>query len=164
MKLPTFRLEEFFAKYEFTAPYLLCCSDAESLKQSELLKLADDECLSLWENLSLGYTEVPGLPLLREELKKLYNISSDQITTFSGAEDAIYCSFNALINEGDHVITFAPCYQSLDDIPKGLRADVTQLCLKEENQWLLDLNELEDVLRPNTKLIVLNFPHNPSGS
>jgi len=62
MKIPPFKLEEFWKKYEFTAPYLLCCSDTESWKLHEILELADPESKMLWESLNLGYTEPPGTP------------------------------------------------------------------------------------------------------
>ena len=67
--LPSFDLEIFFAKHEFSAKYLLGCSDAESLSMAEILAMADEECKSLWEDLGLGYTESRGLPLLNEEVK-----------------------------------------------------------------------------------------------
>ncbi len=64
MKIEKFKLERFFAKYEFTAKYLLCCSDCEGLTQKELLSLADKDSLNMWENLTLGYTESMGHPVL----------------------------------------------------------------------------------------------------
>ena len=72
-RLPDFELERFFARWEFTAPYLLCVSDIEGLKLSELLSLADEESRKLWDGLSLGYTESAGLPILRPEIATLYS-------------------------------------------------------------------------------------------
>ena len=60
-----FKLEEYLAKYEFSAKYLLCCSDAESFDMSKILDSASSEEKHLWDNLRLGYTEVSGLPILR---------------------------------------------------------------------------------------------------
>ncbi len=62
MSLTVFKLEEYFAKYEFTAPYLLCSSDAETFSMEEILDMALPEDLVLWNNLRLGYTESAGLP------------------------------------------------------------------------------------------------------
>jgi hypothetical protein len=56
-EFPDFKVERFFAKYEFTAPYLLCCSDCESFSLKEILEIADEESKKAWENLSLCYTE-----------------------------------------------------------------------------------------------------------
>ncbi len=78
MNIPPFKLEEFWKKYEFTAPYLLCCSDAETWTLEELLALADPDSKKLWRSLALGYTESPGHPLLRQEVVRLYSsLSSD---------------------------------------------------------------------------------------
>lgn len=165
MKIPPFKLEEFWKKYEFTAPYLLCCSDAESWKLSEILELADPETRMLWESLNLGYTESPGLPLLRKEIAKLYShIDSEQVLTFAGAEEGIYCAMRTLVEPGDHVIVIDPCYQSLRTLPESFGAHVTGILLDPEKRWRLSLEDLEKAFRSNTKLLVLNYPHNPSGA
>lgn len=165
MKIPPFKLEEFWKKYEFTSPYLLCCSDAESWKLHEILELADPESQALWESLSLGYTESPGLPLLREEIAKLYSqIDSEQVLTFAGAEEGIYCTMRTLIEPSDHVIVIDPCYQSLKTLPESFGAHVTGILLNPKNGWQLALEELEKAFLPNTKLLVLNYPHNPTGA
>ena len=72
MKIPEFKLERYFARFEFDAPYLISSSDVEGYRLDELLALADDTGRELWENLSLGYTEAPGHPLLRQEISTLY--------------------------------------------------------------------------------------------
>lgn len=165
MKIPPFKLEEFWKKYEFTAPYLLCCSDGETWRLHEILELADPETKQLWESLSLGYTEPPGLPLLRKEIAKLYSqIESEQVLTLAGAEEGIYCSMRALIEPGDHVIVIDPCYQSLKTLPESFGANITSIQLDPEKGWRLGLEELEKAFLPHTKLLVLNFPHNPTGA
>jgi aspartate/methionine/tyrosine aminotransferase len=165
MNLPPFQLEEFWKKYEFTSPYLLCCSDAESWNLHEILALADSESRELWESLSLGYTESPGRPILRKEIAGLYSsIKSDQVLTFAGAEEGIYCLMRTLIQRGDHVIMIDPCYQSLGTLPQSFGADVSRVALRFENNWKLELEEVEKVWRPDTKLLILNYPHNPTGT
>jgi len=165
MEIPPFKLEEFWKKYEFTAPYLLCCSDAESWKLNEILEMADPEAKNLWESLSLGYTESPGLPLLRKEVAHLYSsIDSDQIVTFAGAEEGIYCAMRTLVEPGDHVIVIDPCYQSLAALPKFFGAEITPIRLNPEQGWQLELEEVQSAFRTNTKLLILNYPHNPTGA
>ena len=165
MKIPPFKLEEFWKKYEFTTPYLLCCSDAETWGVEELVSLADQESKKLWKSLTLEYTEPPGHTLLRREIKALYSsLSSEDIFTFAGAEEGIYCAMQVLVEPGDHVIVVDPCYQSLETLPKTFGAEVTAVQLKFENQWQLDLSEVQKAFRPNTKLIALNYPHNPTGT
>ena len=165
MKLPIFKLEDFLAHWEFKAPYLLCNSDAQTIPMSELVLLADTESRHLWENLHLGYTETKGLPLLREEAASLYShIAADGILMFAGAEEGIFCAINTLVSPDDHVIALVPAYQSLVDLPRSLGADVTTISLTVEQNWQLDMDAFTKAFRPDTKLVVLNYPHNPTGA
>ena len=160
-----FKLEEYLAKYEFSAKYLLCCSDAESFDMSEILSMADGEEKRLWDNLRLSYTEVQGLPILRDTVTQgLYQgLKQENILMFAGAEEGIFCALHTLIEAGDHVIILTPCYQSLLEIPKLKGAEITEIQLKEENDWRIDLNAVQNAIKSATKCIVINFPHNPTG-
>lgn len=161
-----FKLEEYLAKYEFSAKYLLCCSDAETFTMSEILSIANTKEKEMWEHLKLGYTEVKGSPLLRQTIAhKLYpSLKSDDIMMFAGAEEGIFCSLYALIEKEDHVIVLTPCYQSLLEIPKIKEASITQIELQEKNYWQIDIEEIKSHIKYNTKCIIINFPHNPTGS
>ncbi len=165
MKIPDFKLEEFWKKYEFSTPHILSLSDAEPWGLKEILALADSESLDLWENLHLGYTESPGLPLLREEIARLYStLDKDGLFTTAGAEEGIYCTMQALISPGDHVIVVTPCYQSLEALPRALGAEVTTVALRPQDKWKLSMEQLKSAFRPSTKFIILNCPHNPTGA
>jgi aspartate/methionine/tyrosine aminotransferase len=163
MKLEAFKLERYFARYEFTAPYLLCTSDCESMTLDELLALepgARERFGDLW----LGYTESLGDPALREAIASLYtNIDSDQVLVHSGAEEAIFNFMNVALSPGDHIIVHAPYYQSLGTVAQGIGARVTLWQGDPDNGWALDLETLEGLVTPQTRVVVLNVPHNPTG-
>lgn len=162
--IPLFKLEEFWKKYEFCSPYLLCPSDAESWLVKDILDMADSEAKRLWDNLSLGYTESPGLPALRTEIAKLYDsLKSEHILTTAGAEEGIYCAMNALISHGDHVVVVSPTYQSLETLPLMIGADVSHIHLQVKDGWKLNFEQVKSVWRENTKLLLLVCPHNPTG-
>ncbi len=160
-----FKLEEYLAKYEFSAKYLLCCSDAESLSMSEVLAMGSPNEIALWDHLRLGYTKAPGLPLLRKTVAdELYQgLEADHVLMFAGAEEGLFCSLHAIIEAGDHAIILTPCYQSLLEVPKLKGAEVTEIELTAENEWRIDLQAIRNAIQPNTKCIVMNFPHNPTG-
>jgi len=160
-----FKLEEYLTQYEFSAPYLLCCSDAESFGVPEIIAMAGDAERKLWDNLRLSYTEPYGHPLLRAEIAaSLYpGLGAQNILCFAGAEEGIFASLHVLCAPGDHVIVLTPCYQSLLEIPVLKGAQVTTIALKEENQWRMDLEAIKGAIQKNTKCIVVNFPHNPTG-
>ncbi|GAB4207231.1 MAG: pyridoxal phosphate-dependent aminotransferase [Roseiflexaceae bacterium] len=165
MQIPPFKLERYFARWEFEAPYLLCSSDIEGYGMGELLALAGDDTRALWDGLALGYTEAPGHPLLRAEIASLYSgVQPEQVYTFAGAEEAIFALMNALLAPGDHAIVTWPGYQSLYELAAAAGAEVSLLRLEAESGWRLDLDQLRASLRPNTRLIVVNTPHNPTGA
>lgn len=163
MKIPPFKLERFFAKYEFKAPYLLCSSDCESFSVQELFNL-DPQAMDAFKEHRLGYTESPGSPELRAEIARLYqSIGPDEILVHTGAEEAIFNFMNVMLAPNDHVIVHFPCYQSLFEVADSLGCRVTKWTTTEENNWELDLDVLRQHIRPNTKAIIVNCPHNPTG-
>ncbi|NET71405.1 MAG: aminotransferase class I/II-fold pyridoxal phosphate-dependent enzyme [Sphaerospermopsis sp. SIO1G2] len=164
-KLPIFKLEEYLGEREFSAPYMFCSSDMESFSVAEILDMADTECRQIWRDLRLSYTEPKGMPLLRDEIAKIYgqSFARDQVLCFAGAEEGIYCMAHSLLDENSHAIAVVPCYQSLEAIPSSI-CDTTTIELTFENQWELDIEHIKAAIRPNTKLLVLNYPHNPTGA
>ncbi|HKP29693.1 MAG TPA: aminotransferase class I/II-fold pyridoxal phosphate-dependent enzyme, partial [Gemmatimonadales bacterium] len=72
-------------------------------------------------------------------------------------------ALSSLLGAGDHAIVTWPTYQSLEEIARGAGAEVSRWELRESNQWMPDLDELRGLIRPGTRLIVVNFPHNPTG-
>lgn len=165
MQLPSFKLEDFLSKWEFNVPYSICNSDPESFSLKEILALADEEDKALWEHLSLGYTETQGSPSLRKEIANLYaDLSNSHILCFAGAEEGIYCTFQTLLKPGDHVIIVTPCYPSLLTLPASLTHNVTEVLLSPEKNWELDPEKIKAAIRPETRMLVINFPHNPTGA
>ncbi|HET7702484.1 MAG TPA: aminotransferase class I/II-fold pyridoxal phosphate-dependent enzyme [Candidatus Limnocylindrales bacterium] len=164
MRIADFALERFFAQWEFAVRHLLCASDVEGWRMADLLALADDETAALWADLRLGYTEAPGLPLLRAEIASLYDtIKADDVLVFAGAEEAIFCLSNVLLGPGDHAVVTWPGYQSLYEVGRAAGADVSLHELREADAWALDPERLIAALRPATRLVVVNAPHNPTG-
>lgn len=167
MKLPTFKLEDYLADREFSTEIMFSGSDMESFKLKELLDMARPETLALWKNLSLHYTETKGHPLLLQEINKRYNLKNvcQNICTFAGAEEAIYAALHNILSKDDHTIILTPCYQSLYEIPKNICHSMSEVKLKiSKGNCFFDISEIEKNIKPNTKLLIINFPHNPSGA
>ena len=163
MPLNPFKLERYFARYEFAVEYLLCSSDCESLAVGDLLALEPGAAERLHHHW-LGYTESQGAPGLRQEISRIYTrIQPEQVLVHSGAEEAIFLFMQAALSPGDHVIVHWPCYQSLLELPRALGCQVSPWRAYPESGWALDLDELRSLIRPNTRAIVVNTPHNPTG-
>jgi len=164
MPIQPFKLERYFAQYEFHAKYLLSSSDCESLGMGELADMASLESRQLWENLKLGYTESQGHPLLRAEIAKLYERIDAENALVAAPEEAIFVAMQTLLEAGDHVIAIAPAYQSLYEIARSIGCQVTPWNLEVGSAgWELDLKRQEQSITRQTKLLVLNFPNNPTG-
>lgn len=163
MNLSPFKLERFFAKYEFKAPYLLCTSDCESFTFGELVNL-DMSFYDRLNRFNLGYVNTDGLEELRTEISRLYkSINPENVVVTNGAEEAIYLFMNVALNKGEHIIVQYPFYQSLGEIAKHIGANVSFWELESKNNWEPDLEYLRDNIRDETSVIVLNMPHNPTG-
>ena len=164
MRIADFALERYFAKWEFAVDHLLCASDVQGYAMADLLDLADEQTKALWEGLALGYTESTGHPLLRAEIAALYEgIDADDVLVFAGAEEAIFCLANTVLESGDHAVVTWPGYQSLYEVARAAGADVTLHELREETDWAIDPDLLRRQVTPATRLIVINAPHNPTG-
>ena len=168
MKILPFKTEHFFAQYEFTTPYQLCNSDCETTTIEELLKLADGSMDELGQ-LSLGYTETLGHPQLREAIAEAYTqANTDDVVMLATPVEGIYLVAQAALNPGDEVIVLSPAYDALINVfehivgPENVRK--WEFVPDESNlRWTLDFDQLHSLISPKTKMLVVNFPHNPTG-
>ena len=164
MRITEFALERFFARWEFAVRHSLCASDVEGWSMADVVALADEETRALWDGLRLGYTESTGHPLLRAEIASLYEtVEADGVLVFAGAEEAIFCLSNVLLGPGDHAIVVWPGYQSLYEVGRAAGAQVSLHAMRESDGWALDVERIRRSIRPNTRLVVVNAPHNPTG-
>lgn len=165
MKINDFKLECFFSKYEFSAPYLLTQSDCESMTIKDLLAMepgSQDEFLSM----ELGYTETWGDPELRRLIAGLYeDMVADNVLVIHGASEGIFGLLNVLLDEGDHMIALYPNYQSLYEVANSVpRCEFSKWSIIDDGEkWVVDFDALEALIRPNTKLLTLTSPNNPTG-
>ena len=164
MRIADFALERYFARWEFAVEHVLGASDVEGWSMAELVELADDETRAMWNGLRLGYTESTGHPKLRGEIARLYDsVEADDVLVFAGAEEAVFCLFNTSVEAGDHVIVTWPGYQSLYEVARAAGAHVSLHALREDDGWSLDVDRLIRSFRPETRMVVVNAPHNPTG-
>lgn len=165
LPIADFGLERYFARWEFAVEHQLSASDVEPYSLAELLALADADARELWDRLTLGYTESSGHPMLRAAIAALYDgIAPEHILVCAGAEEGIFLGAHAILSAGDEAVVVTPAYQSLHTIPESIGAVVRTVELRPECGWSLDPDELERAVTSRTRLIVINFPHNPTGA
>lgn len=142
----------------------MTASDLESMSVNDLLSYASAEQKEEFKNLWLGYTETWGALDLRESIAKSYDkMKKENILCLAGAGEGIYMVSRVLLDKKDHAIVIVPNYQSAETIPLEI-CQVSGVLLHHENNWKLDINDVKKAIKPNTKLISINFPHNPTGS
>jgi len=164
VKIAPFRIERYYAIHEFTAPYMLSSSDAESVTVADLLALEPDSAERL-EALHLGYTGSPGALELREAIAAIYETTTaDEVVVVSAAEEGIFLACHELLEPGDHVVVETPCYESALQVPRSAGAEVSTWRRSAADGWAHDVDALERALRPDTKLVYVNSPHNPTGT
>ncbi|MEZ4593339.1 MAG: pyridoxal phosphate-dependent aminotransferase [Chloroflexota bacterium] len=166
MKIKPFATEHFFAKYEFNTPYQLCNSDCETVTVAELLALADVNLAELGQ-LALGYTESQGNPQLRQAIAASYATATpDDVVILGTPVEGIYLAAHALLEPGDEVIVLSPAYDALINMFEHVvgASNVKKWQFQSTNAgWTLDFEALKQKITPQTKLLVVNFPHNPTG-
>jgi aspartate/methionine/tyrosine aminotransferase len=165
MLINPFKLERYFAQYEFKLKYLLSPSDCESIAMDELLQMASSGSMNLWQELRLGYTESQGHPLLRAEVSSLYRQIPPEAILIAAPEEAIFIAMQTLLRPGDEVVVLSPAYQSLHEIARSIGSELIPWTVQpgKDRNWHLNLDQLDASLTGRTRMLVINFPHNPTG-
>ena len=162
--LPEFRLETHFSKWEFKAKYHMTASDAESISLRDLLAMATPAEREEFEGMWLGYTETFGASDLRESIATKYTSqNASQILCFAGASEGIFAANSVILDKHSHAIVVTPNYQSHETLPLAI-CEATGVPLDPDDHWSLDIDRVADAIKPNTKLVTINFPHNPTGA
>ena len=162
--LPDFRLETHFSQWEFRATHHLTASDAESMSMRELLAYATPAQRAEFDDFWLGYTETWGAPDLREAIATTFESRhADDVLCFAGASEGIFAANNVLLNASSHAIVVTPNYQSHETLPVAI-CEASGVPLDPNDEWSLDIDRVAAAIRPNTKLLTINFPHNPTGA
>ena len=162
--LPDFRLETHFARWEFVAEHHLTASDAESMSMRDLLEMGTPEQRASFDDFWLGYTETWGAPDLREAVAATFaGRTAADILCFAGASEGIFAANHVLLDADSHAVVVTPNYQSHETLPLSICA-ATGVPLDPEDGWSLDIDRVAAAIRPETRLVTINFPHNPTGA
>ncbi|MBR4454944.1 MAG: aminotransferase class I/II-fold pyridoxal phosphate-dependent enzyme [Solobacterium sp.] len=162
MNLPVFEVEQWMTDHEGRAVFNLTDTCVPALRIEELLAMDEDRD---FQNILLDYGSITGDVRLKQEIRKLYRHGTiDSITTSQGCLQGNELVLNTLLNPGDHVVTFEPGYQAFTDYPASLGCKVTSLKLYEDRGWQPSVSDLEEVMKQEVRLIILNNPNNPTGT
>ena len=156
-QLEPFATELHFEKHEFTAPHLLAASDCECWTVAELLKLGGTSTEEFGD-LALGYTESWGKPSLRAAIAARYpGLSFEDVLVLGSPIEGLFLISQCFPGE---TIVLTPAYDALKNLPQDCKAWPLQATV---DGWELDFAKLESLVTSKTTLLVVNFPHNPTG-
>ena len=167
MKIAAFGVEQWMNEYETTCAFNLAETCVESITFGELLALTGttDSVVADLSRMKLTYGPITGSKRLRTAVASLYaRQAPENVLVTHGAIGANALLYATLIESGDQVVSVFPTYQQHHSIPESLGADVRRLTLREDHGFLPDLDELARLVGPQTRLIVINNPNNPTGS
>lgn len=168
MKIKPFAVEEWMNAWEVGAKYNIAETCVDSISMNELFELTGEDKTEFLNRLCarrLSYGDIEGLPEFRKGVCGLYKtLNIENIVPTHGASGANHHVFYSLISPGDRVVRIMPTYQQLYSIPESYGADVQILHLSKENNYLPDLEKLRRLVTPETKMICINNPNNPTGA
>lgn len=168
MKIKPFAVEEWMNAWEVGAKYNIAETCVDSISMNDLFELTGEDKTEFLNRLCarrLSYGDIEGLPEFRKGVCGLYKtLNIENIVPTHGASGANHHVFYSLISPGDRVVSIMPTYQQLYSIPESYGADVQILHLSKENNYLPDLEKLRRLVTPETKMICINNPNNPTGA
>lgn len=168
MYIKPFAVEEWMNEYEDGARFNIAETCVDSVSLDELFALTGEDKAHFLADFSarrLTYGDIVGSEALRGGICKLYKtVQPEEVVPTHGAAGANHHVFCSLISAGDRVVSIMPTYQQLYSIPASIGADVAIMHLKQENDYLPDLDELRALVTPETKMICINNPNNPTGA
>ncbi len=159
-----FVLGGFLAHHEAVIRYDLSASECQPLSLASLLEAASPEHLALWSAMDLGYAHPQGTLGLRTAIAGRYRtITPTQVLCCAGAQEALTCVAEALLQPTDHAIVVVPIYQPSETAVTS-RCAVSGVPLEPDARWRLDVDRIARAIRPNTRLVLINFPNSPTGA
>ncbi len=159
-----FALGSFLARWGHQGRHDLSASESTTLTLSSLLDMAGEDDWRRWHELGLGYAEPHGAHWLRAAIAdRYYDLAADNVLCCAGAQEGLACVMRALLAPGDHAVVVVPIYQPSEHAVTSICA-ATGVPLEEHDGWQLDIARVAAAIRPETRLVLVNFPNSPTGA
>jgi|HubBroStandDraft_5_1064220.scaffolds.fasta_scaffold128024_1 aspartate/methionine/tyrosine aminotransferase len=167
MKLPPFLLDQWIAQKNAansTIEYDLASSTGPVWTLRELLALSGGDELEALLDTRVSYTSAAGTPALRGAIAALEGVAADEVQVVTGAAEALLILFFQAAETGANVVLPSPCFPANAAVAESLGIEVRYYTLRAADGFRVDADEIRRIVDRNTRLLLVNSPHNPTGA
>jgi aspartate/methionine/tyrosine aminotransferase len=164
MQLKPFLLDDWLDRYEHGIEFNLAASTGPTWTVNDILALADAETRHRFLNHELVYGRVAGADPLREAIAEMQQVPFETVQIVTGAAEALLCVMWLAAEPGANVILPLPGFATFSAIPQSLGLETRFYQVRRENQFRIDPDEIKRLADSNTRLILINSPHHPTGA
>src|SRR5262249_26144752 len=163
MQLKPFLLDAWLDQYEHDIEFNLAASTGPTWTVNDILALADDETRHRFLNHKLVYSRPAGAGSLREAIAEMQGVPAESVQVVTGASEALLVLFWLAAQPGANVILPRPAYPPFSALPESLGIEIRYYAIRKENNFCIDVEEIKRLANDDTKLVLVNSPHNPTG-
>jgi aspartate/methionine/tyrosine aminotransferase len=164
VQLKPFLLDVWLDQYEHDIEFNLAASTGPTWTVDEILALADEETRRRFLHHKLVYGRPAGAHGLREAVAEMQGVPAETVQIVTGASEALLALMWLAAEPGANVILPRPGFTTFSALPESLGLETRYYRVRRENDFAIDREEIERLADGNTKLILINSPHNPTGA
>jgi aspartate/methionine/tyrosine aminotransferase len=164
MELKPFLLDMWLDKYEHDTEFNLAASTGPSWTLNEILNLVSEEERQLFLNHEVVYSRPGGAEGLRAAIAEMQLVDVDDVQVVTGASEALLILMWLAAEPGANVVLPQPGFATFSALPESLRLETRYYAIRRENGFAIDVEEIKKLTDRNTKLVLINSPHNPTGA
>jgi aspartate/methionine/tyrosine aminotransferase len=164
MRLKPFLLDQWLDRYEHNIEFNLAASTGPSWTVNEILSLGSNEERARFLNHKVVYSSVAGADSLRAAIAEMQGVSSEEVQVVTGAAEALLILMWLAAEPGANVILPRPGFVTFSAVPESLGIETRFYRVDKETAFAIDIEEIKRLADKNTKLILLNSPHHPTGA
>jgi aspartate/methionine/tyrosine aminotransferase len=164
MQLKPFLLDAWLDQYEHKIDFNLAASTGPVWTVNDILALADDETLHRFLNHKLVYSRPAGADSLRQAIAEMQSVPVEAVQIVTGASEALVALMWLAAEPGANVIIPLPGFTTFSALPESLRLETRFYRVRRANGFRIDPDEIKGLADSQTKLILINSPHNPTGA
>jgi aspartate/methionine/tyrosine aminotransferase len=164
MQLKPFLLDIWLDAYEHGIEFNLASSTGPSWTLNEILSLANDKERERFLNHKVVYGRPAGADGLRSAIAEMHGVETDAVQVVTGASEALLILMWLAAEPGANVILPQPGFTTFSALPESMRLETRYYAVRRENGFRFDVEEIKRLADRNTKLILINSPHNPTGA